>query len=241
LLAVVVFLLAGPWSLFAVAERSQLARLDGLLAKYGLVEHGVVRPKAQTLSRKEFSDLCSVIDYLHQRHRSAGLYARLEPWLKIDSVRRNVPLGFGSEALGWLQVASLGDESRRSEWGFSFNAPPCDLTGFKWADYGSIGSGTRSRLSVGVLNLRLSPNGAGLEMESAGGGWKPVAEINTALESYAGKIKPVTDANTVLIAGEVVLKTGERRRIVLLHVEGQAFSYGHKLQLQQVDFLVLAP
>jgi hypothetical protein len=96
-------------------------------------------------------------------------------------------------------------------------------------------------LSVGVLNLRLSPNGAGLEMESAGGGWKPVAEINTALESYAGKIKPVTDANTVLIAGEVVLKTGERRRIVLLHVEGQAFSYGHKLQLQQVDFLVLAP
>jgi hypothetical protein len=96
-------------------------------------------------------------------------------------------------------------------------------------------------LSVGVLNLRLSPNGAGLEMESAGGGWKPVAEINAGLESYAGKIKPITDANTALIAGEVTFKSGERRRIVLLHVEGRAFSDEHKLQLERVEFLVLVP
>ncbi len=242
LLGVVVFLLAGPWSLFAVAERSQLARFDRLLAKYGLVEHGVARPKAQTLSLKEFSDLRSVIDYLHKRHQSAGLYARLDPWLKIYSARRDARWGFGSEALGWLQIASLGDDGSGSEW-FWFYAPPCDLAGFKRADYGSIGYGARSPSSVGGLglNLRLSSNDAGLEMESTDGDWKPVAEINAALKNYTAKLKTKTDANTALIAGEVVLKSGERRRIVLLHVEGRVYSGGQKLQLQRVDFLVLAP
>jgi hypothetical protein len=69
----------GPWGAFAVAEHSQFARLQEKLAAHGLLVNGVLTPKPQELTQKEYTDLQSMLRYLRSRHDSEQLSRLLAP------------------------------------------------------------------------------------------------------------------------------------------------------------------
>jgi hypothetical protein len=70
----------GPWGAFAVSEHSQFARLQAKLAAHGLLVDGVLTPKPQDFSQKDYTDLQSMLRYLRSRHASAQLSRLLAPW-----------------------------------------------------------------------------------------------------------------------------------------------------------------
>ncbi len=237
LLIVVVVLAAGPWGLFAVAERAQLGRLDDLLAKHGLMEDGVARLKAQTITGQEFDELRSILDYLHRRHRSAALYARFEPWLEKNAASREQYWGFGLDALGWMQVKA----SEKDEWRvrrLAFTVAPVRINGFTSAEYVALGREGTEPAGVSGLQLRLSEDLSALEVR-AGGEWTPAAGINDALEkqwSEAGQ-----ETTPVSIVADVEAAGGESRRLVVLNAVGGNTHNEHRLRIERIDLLVLAP
>jgi hypothetical protein len=79
--------IAGPWGAYAVSERSQVARLEGILDRNGMLADGRVRAAEDEVSFEDRREISAVIRYLTETH---GV-AKIEPWFdgglaSIDSV-----------------------------------------------------------------------------------------------------------------------------------------------------------
>jgi hypothetical protein len=68
--------IAGPWGAFAVSERSQVARLEGILEANGLLADGRLQPPSAEVSFADRREISAVVRYLAQTH---GVEA-LDPW-----------------------------------------------------------------------------------------------------------------------------------------------------------------
>ena len=75
----------GPWGVFAVSEKSQVDRLQGILLKDSILIDGKIRPASGVVSAEDTRQISSIISYLHDFHG----YDRIQPWftesLKADS------------------------------------------------------------------------------------------------------------------------------------------------------------
>jgi hypothetical protein len=75
----------GPWGVFAVSEKSQVDRLQGILLKDSILIDGKIRPAPGVVSAEDTRQISSIISYLHDFHG----YDRIQPWftesLKADS------------------------------------------------------------------------------------------------------------------------------------------------------------
>jgi hypothetical protein len=70
-LAVVTF--AGPWSAYAVSQRSQVGRLEGILERNGMLVDGRVRPPSETVSLDDRREIGAVLRYLAKTHGTGSI------------------------------------------------------------------------------------------------------------------------------------------------------------------------
>lgn len=133
LLAVVT--LAGPWSAYAVSERSQVARLRGLLERNGMWADGAARPAGETaVSRDDQREMSSVLHYLARTH---GLGA-VEEWFGVEVATE--PAEWDAAAsrsrvvmqhLGLEYFEASGYGRVRENWRrYAANRPAFDVAGF---------------------------------------------------------------------------------------------------------------
>jgi hypothetical protein len=71
ILAVVTF--AGPWSAYAVSQRSQAGRLEGILERNGMLAEGRVRPPPEAVSLDDRREIGAVLRYLAQTHGTGSI------------------------------------------------------------------------------------------------------------------------------------------------------------------------
>lgn len=75
-----VFSSFGPWSAFSVSEKSQVSRLQKLLAEEKILVNGKIKMKTDTVSDKNGRQIVSIVHYLDQHH---GFNA-IRPWFTED-------------------------------------------------------------------------------------------------------------------------------------------------------------
>jgi hypothetical protein len=144
LFAATVLTAAGPWGAYAVSWRSQLGRLEGLIAAHQLstVGEGAAEADVGFEDRKQIS---SILDYLNDVHAGAGLQRWFDRTLVADvpqqaasrrpSRQGNNPSVAMMQSLGLAYVRG-SDEGARVE-AFSFGSewrqttgPMLDVSGF---------------------------------------------------------------------------------------------------------------
>jgi len=76
LAALALLTFAGPWSAYAVSRRSQTARLEGLLARNGMLVDGRVRPPSAEVPFADQREISAVLRYLTRTHGTGSI----EPW-----------------------------------------------------------------------------------------------------------------------------------------------------------------
>lgn len=87
-LAVLTFVtIAGPWGAYAVAERSQVRRLEGILVHNGMLVNGRIEASGEDISFADRREISAAVRYLSETHGVASI----EPWFDgglagIDSV-----------------------------------------------------------------------------------------------------------------------------------------------------------
>ena len=86
-LCILTFLIsAGPWSMFAVSERSQVQRLKTMLTADSILANGIVQKAPSPLPDDHIMQISSILSYLHGVHG----FSKIEPWfaesLRLDSV-----------------------------------------------------------------------------------------------------------------------------------------------------------
>lgn len=91
MLLAALFLLAslGPWGAVPVSTQSQLARLDGLLEKNGMLKNGAVVKAARQPPFKDRQEMSSILDYLVVDHRIAALRPLVAPFEKEMAAQDN--------------------------------------------------------------------------------------------------------------------------------------------------------
>lgn len=82
---IVLVTFAGPWSAYAVSERSQVARLAGILERHGMLAEGRVSPAPTPVPEDDRGEIAAILRYLSHTH---GL-AAIAPWF-ADSARERV-------------------------------------------------------------------------------------------------------------------------------------------------------
>lgn len=76
----------GPWSVFAVSEQSQIARLKVMLEKNKILVNEVVRSKHDSIPDADRRQISSILYYLSSFHGYGGIQAWFAESLKKDSL-----------------------------------------------------------------------------------------------------------------------------------------------------------
>jgi hypothetical protein len=80
----------GPWGAFQVSQKSQIARLKGLLVRDSILVNNTVQKAPQSVSAEDRGQISALVDYLHSVHGYDGIQPWFSESLKQDS------LGIGS-------------------------------------------------------------------------------------------------------------------------------------------------
>ncbi|GAB4320026.1 MAG: hypothetical protein Kow0074_10030 [Candidatus Zixiibacteriota bacterium] len=75
----------GPWSMFRVSERSQVNRLEQLLARNQLLVSGTVQRANEPIPMDDAAEISSIIRYLHSTHGYEGIQHWFSTTLMVDS------------------------------------------------------------------------------------------------------------------------------------------------------------
>jgi hypothetical protein len=90
-LCVVALLISfGPWGAFQVSQKSQIARLKGLLVRDSILVNDTVQKAPESVSAEDRSQISAVIGYLHKVHGYDGI----QPWFRESLMQDS--LGTGS-------------------------------------------------------------------------------------------------------------------------------------------------
>ncbi|MFN4233360.1 MAG: DUF4153 domain-containing protein [Bacteroidia bacterium] len=68
----------GPWSAFAVSEKSQVERLEKLLIQNNILQNGKINPAKDTIPFQDEVQIASIIRYLDETHG----YKKIQPWFE---------------------------------------------------------------------------------------------------------------------------------------------------------------
>jgi len=105
-LAIVTF--AGPMGAYTISRASQVRRLDGILARNGVLERGHIHVVARDVPLRDRREISGTLHYLLESHGAAAIGA----WLP-DSVRKLLPVApqrYGSEGEARTVMAALNIE-----------------------------------------------------------------------------------------------------------------------------------
>lgn len=103
LCAISLLTVAGPWSAYAVSRRSQMGRLEVVLARNGLLVDGALRPATRQVTDADAREISAGFRYLLEMHGASAV----APWL-ADSLRRTVgAVGGGNAARADAGVQSI--------------------------------------------------------------------------------------------------------------------------------------
>jgi hypothetical protein len=160
-LALVTF--AGPWSAYAVSQRSQMARLEGLLASNGMLAEGVVRPPPEAVSLEDRREIGAVLRYLAENHGTASI----ESWFPEGRLAEVDTIAVGTEPTERRQaderaaliaqelgIEYVGSWTPGEGEGFNFSVewdgPPLRISGYEYV--------VRSRSALGdTVHVEGSP------------------------------------------------------------------------------------
>lgn len=120
----------GPWGMLSVSERSQVARLQRLLAANGILADGKIRTEHGKLTQEDAQEISSIVRYLERTHG----YGAIQPWF-ADRLRRTEALGYerwlpAPEVLDRMNVQYMGFQAAAGGKAFIQDAgKPVDISG----------------------------------------------------------------------------------------------------------------
>lgn len=80
----------GPWGMFSVAEKSQIGRLENILAQTGILSEGKVRAAHGEVPAQDTKQISAILSYLHEHHGLEGIQGWFDQSLKVDSIPSGV-------------------------------------------------------------------------------------------------------------------------------------------------------
>ncbi|MFZ5979027.1 MAG: DUF4153 domain-containing protein [Candidatus Zixiibacteriota bacterium] len=75
----------GPWGMFAVSEKSQIARLQGFLESNSILVEGSVQKAPGVVSENDIAEISSILWYLREVHGYDGIQSWFSENLRLDS------------------------------------------------------------------------------------------------------------------------------------------------------------
>jgi hypothetical protein len=131
-LCLLAFLMSfGPWSMFSVSERNQVARLNKLLAKNGILISGKVQKEHRNVSQEDVKNIYSIVNYLSRIHG----YDAIQPWfaekLNQDKTPEQAQIMPAAEVLKKMGLDYQPSWDRPGNWHFSVDTrTPADISGY---------------------------------------------------------------------------------------------------------------
>lgn len=124
MLLAALFLLAatGPWGAVKLSTYSQVARLEKLLEKNGILKDGVPVKTAQEVAFKERKDISSILEYLYESRKEDAIAHWVEPFAKemVDKNAKDEDYGCGRRSFTRCWWAGTRAEKLMKAWGMVF-------------------------------------------------------------------------------------------------------------------------
>lgn len=172
--------LVGPWSAYAMAQRSQLARLEGILSEHGALLEGRPSGEVVEVPFEAWAEARSAVDYLVREHGVASLAPLLEgreagePGGGEDALTDTAPRGIAegdslARAQRWTRDAARTMDDLRIRPGVSDR--PARLEGVQQGDPISVAGfelllvgDDEGEAVIGPDTLRFALSSDGMEM-----------------------------------------------------------------------------
>lgn len=178
--------LVGPWSAYAMAQRSQLARLEGILSEHGALLEGRPSGEVVEVPFEAWAEARSAVDYLVREHGVASLAPLLEgreagePGGGEDALTDTAPRGIAegdslARAQRWTRDAARTMDDLRIRPGVSDR--PARLEGVQQGDPISVAGfelllvgddGGEAVIGTDTLRFALSSDGMEVVLEFEG-------------------------------------------------------------------------
>ncbi len=134
ILSIIAFVSAiGPWSAFALSENSQRNRLEALMKRNNILDHGVVKHASRDISFRDRREMSNIVAYLNEWHglRSFASWFSDDVMTSLDTIAIGERKAAITGYLGFEPVeASIGvAESGRFSWRLKPGSP-VDIAGY---------------------------------------------------------------------------------------------------------------
>ncbi len=160
----------GPWSAYAVAERSQARRLEGILAAHGALAGGRAEGEMVELPHEDWGQAEAVATYMVQHHgtgRIEALYA-----FPADAALDTLPMpaGLPARVAGIMEALGVrpGPSDRPTELRASGPRSPLSAEGFGLLLVPGEGGADPILIDGDTVRFALSEDGRGIAMDRSG-------------------------------------------------------------------------
>lgn len=249
----------GPWSAYAVAERSQTARIEGILQARGALDEGNLSASAREIPFEEWRQVEEAVAYLVDNHgteiidawsggvrEAAGILADAGA---TDRTRKNVRIARIMERLG-VRPGPSGRpvEIRPASPAMPVSAGGYDLLLVHWdgaeavvrrddpsggeAPAAALGEEPAAPVDGDTLVVRLSEDGREIVMSTATEEWR--ASLDPLIELAARPRAQVGDGRTEA-AAETLEAPGEALTLDLLGPFGDARLVLRRLRVERLE------
>jgi hypothetical protein len=183
----------GPWSAFSVSERSQVARLSGLLEKNAILVEGKVQKAPGTVTFDDSRQISAILGYLREVHG----YERVQPWFGENLWRDSsgVRLGYktAEDVTKMMGVEFVSQWQDTGASVFSFHVDQrqaVDISGYDHLlrDQNIAGDSVPRTFPAAGISYRVAPQ---LETMTVS-----IIEDTTTIDSLQLQLRPAIDALT---------------------------------------------
>lgn len=181
---VVILSVFGPWSSFSVSKWSQNRRLESLLTKHGMLQHGAIVPASEAVPPSDRQEIAEILSYFDRNHNLRDV--------------RVLPQGFSmadfEKVFGFEPSDGVPDKSTMY---VTYESPiqPVDIGGFQYLfDLGraSASSSSPIRLSRGDIAIEYDEDSKRLTVYLGGD-----PEWKISLNDYVGSLKPIYEGGSL--------------------------------------------
>jgi hypothetical protein len=156
-----VLTIAGPWGAFAVSERSQVARLEGILEANGMLVGGILDAPPAEVSFADRREISAIIRYLSQTHGVAAL----DPWFEGGLA------GIGDGGIGPAPADRAEAESEAQEIVAAMGVEYVDRwAGVNESNFRFYVDGGRAPIGIAGYEYAIRDRGAGSDSVRIAGG-----------------------------------------------------------------------
>jgi hypothetical protein len=249
LCAVALLTAIGPWGAYAVAQRSQLSRLSGILAANGMGRPGAVTSPRTTVSLADRTQLSAILRYLGSRHgpgavaSAIGVPADTVAAWSTASSRGGADDVIAQRAMDRIGLGYIGRWETGTEgtsfWANSSQESAMDIAGFEVAKAFSLPNGGWIGTATDSLEIVKGTDAGNLILRHG-------AIIILTID-VAAAVRSALPTDTVLARRAVQLPRpimidgeghGFRVRLAIQGMHGQL--KGNEILIQSVNGLLLA-